>query len=189
MPTRQVKFKAGTYYHIYNRGAGRHNIFIERTNYLYVIRKIKEYQSKLKLSMIVYALLPNHYHFLVRQDGEISAGKLPTCIFGGYSRAVNRRYGWSGTLFEGRYKAKPVESEEYLRKLCRYIHLNPVKHGLVKNLEDWPFSNYLDWVGLRRGQLVDRPFIKRYFGDVGAYKAFLEDGLTKNPGNFEFPGF
>lgn len=177
MPRREVKFVQHGYYHIYNRGAGHHNLFLEEDNYLYVLRRTKKHIAEFDLTVIAYCLMPNHYHFLIRQDGETPTGELPKRVFGGYSRAVNKRYGWSGTLFEGRFKAKAVTADSYLRQLCRYIHANPVKDGMVRQLEDWPYSNYLEWVGLRDGTLVDRRFVRETFGDAASYKAFVLEYL------------
>lgn len=172
MPRRKAEFVQHGYYHIYNRGAGRHKLFIEKDNYLYILRRTKKYTKEFDLTVIAYCLMPNHYHFLIRQDGNTSLGELPKRVFGGYSRAVNKRYGWSGTLFEGRFKAKTVTTDNYLYQLCRYINANPVKDGIVKRLEDWPYSNYLEWVGLRDGTLVDRQFVQEVFGDATSYRAF-----------------
>jgi putative transposase len=177
MPRRDVRFVRYGYYHIYNRGAGRHDLFIEEDNYLYVLRRTKKYIGEFHLTIIAYCLMPNHYHFLVRQDGETPAGELPKRVFGGYSRAVNKRYGWSGTLFEGRFKAKAVTADAHLIHLCRYIHANPAKDGLVDHLEEWPYSNYLEWVGRRSGALVDRQFVRKMFGDPARYKASVLDYL------------
>ena len=99
MPAREISFQKGSIYHFQNRGAGRHNIFIRPADYHYVTFKLEEYLKKLELSMIAYSLLPNHYHLLVRQDGQMEAGELPKRLFGGYSRAMFNRFGWSGTLF------------------------------------------------------------------------------------------
>lgn len=177
MPKRDIEFAKGEYYHIYNRGAGRHNLFIEDDNYQYVLRQTKKYIFTLNLTVIAYCLMPNHYHLLIRQDGETPASELPKRVFGGYSRAVNKRYGWSGTLFEDRYKAKMVTTNTYLCQLCRYIHGNPVKDGLVRNIEDWPYSNYLEWIGQREGSLVDRQFVTELFGNIQRYKEFVLDYL------------
>lgn len=101
MPKREIIFTICGYYHIYNRGASRHNLFIEDDNYRYLLRQIKNCIRILKLTVIAYCLMPNHYHLLIRQDGETSVSELPKRVFGGYSRAVNKRYGWSG-LGEGK---------------------------------------------------------------------------------------
>src|SRR5574339_475510 len=103
-------WQKGMYYHIYNRGARQVTIFREAANYLFTISKIKEYSQAQKISVLVYCLMPNHYHFLVRQDGEESAGHLPQYVFNSYSKAYNQMYSHSGTLFEGRFRAKVVQS-------------------------------------------------------------------------------
>ena len=177
MPRRKIHFTQDHYYHIYNRGAGRHNLFIEQDNYLYILRQMKNYLTKFSLVMIAYCLMPNHYHYLLRQDGIVSVGELPKRLFGGYSRAVQRRYNWTGTLFEDRFQARHVDSDSYLRHLCRYIHANPVKDGLVQHLEEWPYSNYLEWIGERNGSLVDHDFVRDMFGNGQQYQQFVQDYL------------
>jgi len=173
MPRRAVRFSQGCYYHLYNRGVGRERLFIEPDNYVYVLRATKKIVHECRLSVIAYCLMPNHYHFLVRQDGEKPAGDLPRRVFGGYSRAVNKRYGWSGTLFEGRFQANLVDSERYLRHLCRYIHANPLLAGLVTLPEEWPYSNYPEWMGVRAGSLYDADFVDTFFPDRQEYADWL----------------
>ncbi len=168
-----LTWQKGMYYHIYNRGAHQTSIFREPKNYLFVIAKVKEYSQLNNLSMISYNLMPTHYHFLTRQDGDEPAGSLPQFVFNSYSKAYNKMYDHSGTLFEGRFKAKPVQASSYLLHLCRYIHGNPVKDGLVTNPADWPYSNYLEWIGERSGSLVDREFINDQFDNPEEYKKFL----------------
>ncbi len=91
MPQKRPEYMAGEYYHFYNRGAHRASVFRETTNYLFVLRKLKFYARKYQLTIIAYALMPNHYHFLVRQDGESPVGFLPRYVFNGYSSAYNKR--------------------------------------------------------------------------------------------------
>jgi putative transposase len=177
--TRRPDYLPNQLYHFYNRGARRLSIFREPDNYLFVLRKMKRYAKEFDLKVIAYCLLSNHYHFLIRQDGDARASLLPQRIFNSYSKAYNRRYDHSGTLFEGHYKVKPVESETQLLNLCRYIHANPVLHGIVQRLEDWPYSNYLEWIGSRDGTLVDRDFIEIYFETPAAYRAYVEDYLAE----------
>jgi len=167
---KRPEFEQGQTYHIYNRGAHRISIFREPDNYNYVIRKMERYRHSFNLSIIAYCLLPNHYHFLIRQDGAARAGLLPQRVFNSYTKAYNRRYDHSGTLFEGNYKVKPVEDEAHLVTLCRYIHANPVLHGIVDNLRDWPYSNYLEWIGVRESTLVDRDIVAIYAKDPAIYE-------------------
>jgi putative transposase len=90
--------------------------------------------------LLAYCLLPNQTHFLIRKDGECSAGMLPQRVLNTRSKAFNKRCRHSGTLSEGPYRIRPVLEDSYLLHLCRCIHANPVKHGLADDPGDWPFS-------------------------------------------------
>jgi putative transposase len=175
MPFRQESFAAGNYYHLYNRGVNREKIFFSKENFLYCIRLFKKYSHSIPVTIIAYCLMPNHYHLLLRQDGEISLSKYVNIIFNAYVQAVNQQIGRKGTLFAGRFKHIHVDRQEYLLHLARYIHLNPVKAGLVSSAEDWPYSNYSDWIGIRKGTLVDKQFIESYFANGNEYRDFVMD--------------
>ena len=113
---------------------------------------------------------------------------MPQRVFNSYTKAFNRRYGRSGTLFEGPYRAIHVDRDSYLLHLCRYIHANPVKHGLVSDLAQWPYSNYLDWIGARNGGLIDRAFVQECFPVTGSYRQFVLDylgGVEKLPAGID----
>jgi putative transposase len=179
MPSQRPAYLPGGTYHLYNRGAHKASIFREADNYLFVLRKVKHYCQALALTPVAYCLMPNHYHVLVRQDGEHRAGLLPQRVFNSYTKAFNKRYGRSGTLFEGNYKVLAVEEESHLLHLCRYIHANPVKGGLVADPADWPYSNYREWVGERDGRLVDRAFVRAHFDSPGRYRAFVAEFLAQ----------
>jgi len=111
MPKRTVSFFQGGIYHIYNRGAGRQSIFHEEHNYLYLLQLLETVMGECHVSVIAYCLLPNHYHWLLRQDGEVSVGKAIGRVFGSYSQAFNKAYKRTGTLFEGPFNAREVTSE------------------------------------------------------------------------------
>ena len=175
MPRRTVNFGPGNYYHIYNRGVDRKPIFREQTDYHFVLKKVKDYLINLNQKMIAYCLMPNHYHFLLRQDGDQAAGLVPQRVFNSYVKMFNYRYKRSGTLFEGRYQAIHVDDEAYLVYLCTYIHANPLKAGFVDDLRAWPYSNYLEWIGERKGSLVDHEFVRAYFPKSGQYQAYVKN--------------
>ncbi len=172
-----VQFVPGEYYHIYNRGARGVTLFHERSNYQFVLQHIRDYLVELELTLIACCLMPNHYHWLVRQNGSYAAGLLPQRVFNRYSKAYNVRYQHSGTLFQGRYQSKHVDTEVYLMHLCRYIHGNPVRHGIRRNPNDWPYSNYLEWTEQRSGKLVDKGFVTSRFPDLSDYERFVTEGL------------
>lgn len=114
----------------------------------------------------------------MRQDGAVSISTFAKAVFKAYSNAFNNAHQRSGTMFEDRFEAIPVETDGYLHHLCRYIHANPVKHGIATALELWPYSNYLEWVGKRPGTLVDQNFVRTHFAVEGAYQAYVASYLT-----------
>ncbi len=173
MPYRDDIFRPGHYYHIYNRGAGTNLIFLIETNYRYLLNLIQKYRHKYRVTLIAYCLMPNHYHFLLRQDTERPISDFVRTLFNAYVQAVNKQQNRSGTLFEGRFKHIWINREEYLVHLCRYIHLNPVKAGLVKSPEKWDYSNYLEWINERSGTLVDQTFIDKRFPNRSEYQSFV----------------
>jgi REP element-mobilizing transposase RayT len=175
MPYRGDVFAQNHYYHVYNRGAGKGLIFFNSGNYEYCLRLVKRYYRPYGVTVIAYCLMPNHYHFLVRQETDQVLSKFINVLFNAYVQAVNRQQGRKGTLFEGRFRHVWVDREEYLIHLCRYIHMNPVKAKLVSRIEKWPYSNYLEWIGQRAGTLKDETFIRERFPTHEAYQQFVAD--------------
>ena len=186
MPRRLMPFASGQYYHIYNRGNNRQAIFFEPENYLFFLRGLKKYICP-TATVIAYCLMPTHYHLLVRifsQDDDVS--KQQACaVFSramqkfmiSYTKSINKRFSRVGALFQGAFQSKLIDTYPYLINLCLYIHGNPVKDGLVAQPEDWQYSNYLEWMGERKGKLVDQEFIQQHFESPQAYQALLIDYL------------
>ena len=164
---------AGHYYHVYNRGCNRERIFANDDNYLFLLRRAKSFLAGYPLSVIAYCLMPNHYHFLLRPEEDSALSPFIQRLFNSYTQAFNKQQGRSGTLFEGRAKSILVDTDEYVLHLCRYIHLNPVRAGLVTHPGEWPYSNYLEWVEQRGGTLADRAFVRQYFPTPADYETFV----------------
>jgi REP element-mobilizing transposase RayT len=175
MPRRGDVFLERNFYHIYNRGRSGEIIFHNEANYEYCLKLIKRNLHRYNVGMIAYCLMPNHYHFLLRQNSTIPLTKFISSIFISYVQALNKQLKSSGPLFEGRYKHVLVDKEEYIVHLCRYIHMNPIQAGIVSRPEDWPYSNYLEWINLRDGSLKDEDFINERFQDKCEYQAFVND--------------
>ncbi|MEW6360396.1 MAG: transposase [Planctomycetota bacterium] len=176
MPYRGDVFAEGHYYHIYNRGAGKAPIFFQPDDYEHCLRLIKRHREQYGVCVVAYCLMPNHYHFCLRQEGEQALSRFMAIIFNSYVQAVNRRRERAGTLFQGRFRHAWIDREEYLAHLCRYIHLNPVKANLASRPGEWPYSNYPEWVGARSGTLKDQGLISALFPTAAAYERFVADG-------------
>ncbi len=94
-----------------------------------------------------------------------------------YTKAINQRQSRTGTLFEGRFQAITVETVEYLIHLSRYLHLNPVAAGLVKWPQDYDYSSYRDYLGLRAGTLARPERVLSEFASIEQYRLFAESGI------------
>jgi len=101
-----------------------------------------------------------------------------------YSSWLNLKYGRVGHSFQGRFHSIPVEKDAYFTTVARYIHLNPVRAGIVLRPEEYPWSNYARLLAADRDPLVQPQFLLEYFGkdsheQVEGYKRFVEDGMKK----------
>lgn len=152
-----MEFAAHQPYHVYNRGNNRELVFFEPSNYLYFLRKLRQHIVP-HAEILAYCLMPNHFHLLLCP----SAAAAPTHPLNGaigttlssYTQGVNRDRKRTGALFQAKTKAKPLETDEqYLRTCFHYIHQNPVRANIVNRQEDWPYSSYRDYAGLRHGTL------------------------------------
>ena len=150
MPIREDGFRQNCYYHVFNRGAGRQRIFRDQENYRYLLRLIAKHSKEKRVGIVCYCLLPNHYHMILRQEGDEPISRFINYVFSAYTQAFNRREGRSGTLFQGRFKHIIVDRQEYFLHLMRYIHINAVKAGLAEKPEEWDFSDYRLWTASDR---------------------------------------
>jgi len=145
------------------------------------------------VEILAFCLMDNHYHLLLRQLVDGGTVLFMKKLGVGYTCAFNIRYKRVGPLFQGRYKAKHVHEEEYLRHLICYIHLNPLKFlkKLDKNgngkmdlertweaLERYRWSSHLDYLGKDNfGSVIEKKFILDLFGSVQDYKSFVRDWI------------
>jgi putative transposase len=174
MPRRQVILQAGNYYHVYNRGNNRQLIFFERENYIYFLRLLRKHLITHGVDILAYCLMPNHYHLLVYLKTNRFSNLMQAFTLS-YAKAINKRYQRVGSLFQGRFEAIHVDTEEYLLHLTRYIHLNPVCANIVDKAEDWEFSSYQEYLDLRQSSLPKIDGVRSQFHSADAYRYFLED--------------
>ncbi|MBU0495935.1 MAG: transposase [Chloroflexi bacterium] len=118
---------------------------------IYLLHKLKRLRDELSIAILAYCLMPNHYHLVVRQDGDVPVSTLVQRAFQTYTQAFNRQQVRRGPLLEGRFRHVHVDRDEYAVHLCGYLHLNPVAAGLVAHPTEWPYSNYREWIEARPG--------------------------------------
>jgi putative transposase len=171
-----MQFYPYTFYHLYNRTNNNELLFKEDENYFYFLKQFKKRFQNL-LDTIGYCLMPTHFHFFVRTKSE-GIETLPDRIgiwLSAYTKAVNIRSKRHGCLFQRHTKAIPVTDEKYLLTLMTYIHQNPLRAGLATRLEEWPYSSYLDYAGLRDGTILKKEWLAPWFSGVDEFIAFTND--------------
>lgn len=166
-----MNFDKGEFYHVYNRGNNQQIIFFTERNYFFFLKKIRE-QLLPVADIIAYCLMPNHFHFLLRatEDGlkerESFGGKSMQqlayrigILLSSYSQAINKQNNTTGSLFQQKTKAKILSEvndgsrTSYFEQCFHYIHQNPAVAGIVKDVSEWTYSSYPDYIGQRNGTL------------------------------------
>lgn len=196
MPYRIVPLITGETYHIFNRGVEKRDIFIEKREYRRLLEtafyyqradiKIRfsqaqaeidesDLQNKKLIEIFAYCLMPNHFHFLLRQfqDGGIST--FIRKLLNSYTRYFNIKHKRVGPLFQGQFKAIRIETDEQLIHVSRYIHLNPIVDYLVKDLRQYEWSSYLQYIGLGKNSFCKKEEILGFFKSSKNYESFVLD--------------
>lgn len=176
MATPPRYFQKDGYYHVYNRGTRKQKIFIQKRDYSRFLERLKEYKDKFEINILTYCLMPNHFHFLLRQDSDKPINLFMLRLGTSYAKYFNIKYDQVGSLFQGRFKAKPVETDEYLLQLSRYIHRNPLSTPGVE-LGLFPWSSYSAYIKGKKDDIVDPSYILGYFlnnNSSSDYKKFTE---------------
>jgi putative transposase len=174
MAHRHETIIAGQYYHLYNRGVNRQPIFCCQENWIYFLQRLRAYFQPDLAEIVAYCLMPNHYHILFYAKTDDIGKHIIHPLTVSYSKSFNRYNGRTGPLFEGSYKTILIDKDEYLIHLSKYIHLNPVTARLVSQPEDWLFSSYRDYIGLRKGTLCYSEVILGQFRSKEEYAAFVK---------------
>lgn len=133
------------WYHVMNRGRRGERIFESKDDYNCFIQVMLETVDLFALKVSAYCLMPNHYHLLV-QTPDANLDRCMRHINGVYTQRFNNAHGFDGNLFKGRYKSILVSQDSYLLQLVRYIHLNPVRAGIVESVEEYEWSSHKAYV-------------------------------------------
>lgn len=188
MTQRAAPFQPSSYYHVYNRGHNKQAIFIDYKDYARYLKRLKEYLKKHNVTLLAYCLMPNHIHLLLYQNGEESIDRFIHRVHTAFTMYFNKKYERVGAVFQGRFKAKLIETDEYLLHVSRYIHINPAEilhaqgRTLNSQLEAFPWSSYGEYVKSRFTHVCNPTTILSYFSTAPihgktTYKSFVEDYL------------
>ncbi|MEK7121282.1 MAG: transposase [Patescibacteria group bacterium] len=178
----------GEFYHIYNRGNAKNDIFINDEDFKFFLLRLRQnlfpdedsnnriqHLPKGSFSLISYCLMPNHFHFIIKQNSEIPTSKLILKVCTSYSKYFNKKYERVGHVFQDRFKQVHINDNSYLIWLVAYVHQNPKVAGLIKNLKDYPWSSYRDFLGERGDNLCDKEIILSQFKNIKDFESFVED--------------
>ncbi len=178
MARRPRVFAAGVLYHVIVRGNQRQKIFTSDGDYQAYTERLARYRKKYDYKLHAYCLMPNHVHLLVESSHHPLA-KLMQGLQQSYSQYFNLKHRKTGHVFEGRYKAILCQKDEYLLQLIRYIHLNPVRAGMVRSPERYRYSGDHAYLQGKATEMIDPAPVLSMLGGKQAYRRFVQDGLSQ----------
>ncbi|AHB42023.1 hypothetical protein RAAC3_TM7C00001G0157 [Candidatus Saccharibacteria bacterium RAAC3_TM7_1] len=171
-------------YHVYARGRGRQKIYRDEADFEMFLTLFSRSLSLMRqydrnhhpyphlrgqVELLSYCLMPNHFHLLVYQADEGGMTQLMRSVLASYSRYFNKRYGLSGALLEGTYRASRLSDDEQVRLVSRYIHLDP------KDWQAHPYSSIHAWYGIGRPEWLQPERVISLFPSLPHYADFLDD--------------
>jgi putative transposase len=168
------------YYHVYNRGNNREDIFREERNYQYFLDRYAGHIDPVA-ETFAYCLLRNHFHLLIRirPEAEWPDATQPVRrfanLFSSYAKAYNRSYGRSGCLFAKPFRRVEVSDVAYFARLVCYIHQNPQRHGFLSDFREYPHSSYWLVLDSRPTRLQRRQTLEWFGGADGFVAGHLVD--------------
>lgn len=156
----------GAFYHVMARGNRKQDVFQDDDDYRTYLRLVKKYSQRYGVEVHGYVFMPNHVHFLLRV-GDVPLAKFMQGVQQSYTQIYNQRHDQVGHLFQGRFKSLLVDKDPYLLELIRYIHLNPVKAGLVNDPRKYRWSSQWHYFHNREEEWVRTGFVKSILAQYG----------------------
>ena len=174
----------GVLHHIMIRGIERRNIFMTKKDYEDFLERLAILLPETKTACYAWAFLQNHAHFLFR-TGAVPIGKLMRRLLTGYAVGFNLRHKRYGHLFQNRYKSIICQEDAYLKELVRYIHLNPVRVGIIANvgeLKEYPYSGHSTLMGMTKRSWQDVDYVLGFFEKSvrkarNTYETYVREGV------------
>ncbi len=184
MPRKSRIDAPGALQHVIARGINRRAIFLDDTDRYRFMERLGGLLEEYRTACYAWALVPNHFHLLLR-SGTAPISMLMRRLLTGYAVNFNRRHDRSGHLFQNRYKSILCQEDNYLLELLRYIHLNPLRAGMVDSytgLADFPFCGHAVILGTRKADWQDIDYVLKLFAAKPRlarqkYEGFVEKGI------------
>ncbi len=210
---KKPRFAEGQIYHIYNRGVEKRDVFLDDEDYLRFIHNLFEFNDdapvsnsgyhfnpktmtkehhisktprKLLVDIMAFTLMPNHFHFILRQKRETGIVRFMQKLGTGYTMYFNKKYDRVGGLFQGRFKAVLIDKEVYFIHLPIYIHINPLSLNYrgstsISFLENYRWSSFPDYIGKKNfPSVINKNFILNMFNGEEGYRKYIEEWLAGN---------
>jgi len=206
MPGRDIQLVNEGIYHVFNRGINSQKIFNCDRDYYQFLDRIQYYQNdnlsmryshfndlplvikddllnklsskkEFLVDIIAYCLMPNHFHFILKQKVDNGISKYISNLTNSYTRYYNIKHKRTGPILQGKFKAIGIESNEQICHLSRYIHLNPYSMGIIDNFREllkYPYSSLPEYVNHQK-RICDSGIILGQFQDIASYKKFVFD--------------
>ena len=171
-------------HHIVQRGHNRNAVFLADEDYRFYLENIKEWKTNLGLKLYAWCLMTNHIHLIVEPGEDAgSISELMKRVAGRQAAYVNKQEKRTGSLWEGRFKASPIQRDSYLLACCRYVEMNPVRANMVSGPRLYKWSSYCERVRLICPDMLD--YDLSYLGlaedidtRIERYKAYMKQGAT-----------
>jgi putative transposase len=162
-------------FHFYNRAVNSEFLFYDDEDNSLFLEKFKDSMEKYPLSVFAYCLMPNHFHFFLKQNSDTKIFGIFNSVLSFYAQKFNRKYSRKGVLMGGPLQSALVDKHNYFLHLSRYIHLNPVSAKLVKTPEEWKYSNYNDWIISKNSAFFDNKIFTTINMTNVEYQKFVKE--------------
>jgi len=180
MPRKPRVWYPGAVYHIMCRGNHRHEIYRDEEDRQVYITILLEAKENYQFRLLSYCQMTNHVHLQI-ETSTIEISQIMKRINMMYTLYFNKKYNFVGHLFQGRYRSELIETDPYNLETSRYIHLNPVRAGMVQAPQDYKWSSYQNYLTNKEDNLVCVQKILGYFKDSNPllYKKYVEQSFLE----------
>ncbi len=141
MPRSRRVALGGICYHVLNRGNSRKTVFLDEADYAGFVRLIGRANQRFRMRMLAYCLMPNHFHLVLWPRGDRDLGRWLQWLLTSHVRRHHARLGTDGRIWQGRTKQFPIQEDQHLLSVMRYVERNPLRAGLVHRAEAWKWSS------------------------------------------------